>query len=69
MKDDHSPTQSQSGHPNGLTCIHQPIHCAATRDTTSDEIERLQVEAFLQTLAEIAMSIARRQLNRNTKRD
>jgi hypothetical protein len=59
----------ESGPPNGLTCIHTRIHCAATHDTTSDEIKQLQVEAFLKTLAEIAMSIARRQLNRDTKRD
>jgi hypothetical protein len=67
MEEDHSPITPQSGPPNGLTCIHQPIHCAATRDTTSDEIKQLQVETFLKTLAEIAMAVARRQLNRNTK--
>ena len=41
---------------NALTGIHTRIHCAAT----TDEVEQAQVEAFLETLAEVAMSIAKR---------
>ena len=54
---------------NGLTCIPPRIHWAATEDATSDEIRRLQIEAFLQTLAEIALAIAKRTPNRNAKED
>ena len=58
--------------PDALTSIHPRIHCAATEDTpqrVESELERLQIENFLKTLAEIAIAIASRNLNRNTKQD
>ena len=45
-----------------LTCIHQRIHYTATPDTTDghDELDQIQIDHFLNTLAEIALSVARR---------
>ena len=45
-----------------LTCIHQRIHCPATTDTTEEinELEEIQIAAFLNTLAEVALSVAKR---------
>ena len=50
----------------GLTSIHGRIHCAATSDSGDfndeyDELDHIQVEHFLQTLARIALSVAARQ--------
>ena len=46
----------------GLTPIHQRIHCAATPDTIADvdELDIIAVDNFLDTLAEVALAIARR---------
>ncbi len=40
----------------GLTPIHLRIHCAAT----PDKVEEAQVEAFVNTLAEVALAVAKR---------
>ena len=54
--------------PKALTRIHRRIHCVATQavETPSpdEELEALQVETFLDVLAEIAMNIAKREQNR-----
>ncbi len=46
----------------GLTPIHSRIHCAATDDTSGndDELEGIAIDHLLDTLAEIALAIARR---------
>ena len=53
-----------SGLENGLTPIHQRIHCAATTDTTKpdneNELDQIAIDHFLDTLAEVAMAIIRR---------
>lgn len=49
------------GGPNALTCIHRRIHCAATPDA-SVELERIELEAFLEALAEVAMAVSKRKL-------
>ncbi len=51
---------------NGLTPIHSRIHCAATTEGGDfndeyDELEQIQVDHFLHTLAKIAMAVAARQ--------
>ena len=47
--------------PTGLTSIHRRIHCAATRDTDdNDELDRIAIDNFLQTLTDVALSIAKR---------
>ncbi len=45
-----------------LTCIHRRIHCVATPDTTEDEdeLDRIQIDNFLNTLAEVALPAAHR---------
>ena len=42
--------------------MHQRIHCGATQDTTeaADELDRIAIDDFLQTLGEVALSVARR---------
>ena len=58
---------SECGSCKGLTCIHRRIHCAATQGTTNgdNELEKIQIDYFVSTLAEVALAIARRkdQLN------
>ena len=59
------PNKSDLG--NGLTPIHPRIHCAATKDSggddQNDDLERLQVEHFLNTLAQIALAVAARSVD------
>ena len=52
----------ESGLENGLTPIHRRIHCAATDDIagTGNELEVIDIENFLDTIAEIAMAAVRR---------
>ena len=50
---------------NALTCIHGRIHCVAIRDTGDinrhDELDHIDIENFITTLAEVVVSIARRE--------
>ena len=48
---------------DALTCIHGPIHCAAADvpDVGEDDLQQIDVRSFIDTLAEIALAIARRQ--------
>ena len=58
------PFKSENDSPEGLTCIHTRIHCAATPDTPEDgysEADMIIVKNFLNTLAEIALAVAARQ--------
>ena len=57
------PFKSESDAPEGLTCIHARIHCAATQDTDAPqytETERVIIDNFLNTLAEVAIAVATR---------
>ncbi len=47
---------------NGLTPIHRRIHCAARPDSVDggNELDQIDIDNFLDTLAEVAMAIARR---------
>ena len=47
---------------SGLTPIHSRIHCAATPDThgLASELDDVAIENFLDTVAEVALAIARR---------
>ena len=48
--------------PAALTRIHAGIHCVATDDLEGmSEMDRRAVEHFLETLADVAVAIARRQ--------
>ena len=48
----------------GLTPIPPRIHCVATPDGGGypSEAEEIMVEAFIETLAEVAMAVAKRRL-------
>ena len=49
---------------NGLTCIPQRIHWPATHisgGSNTHELDRIAVEAFLDALADVAISIAARE--------
>ena len=58
----------ESGSVNGLTPIHQRIHCAATPVTIADanELDVIAREIFIDTLAEVALAIARRKIELET---
>ncbi len=48
--------------PTALTSIRRGIHCAATTDATDveDELRENEIQHFLDTLAEVALAVARR---------
>ena len=48
--------------PEALTCIGQPIHCAATPEEPSgqNEQDEMDITNFLNVLAEVALAVARR---------
>ncbi len=59
--------QTKSDGKKALTCIHRGIHCAATPNQleAEDELDRIAIENFLDTLAEVALAIASRDLARD----
>ena len=64
MSPEHT-SREESGPANGLTCIHRRIHCAATTDsegTGADEVEQIQINHFLETLADIALAVVARRV-------
>ena len=57
---------------NGLTCIHASIHCPATQDQCEaeyDELDRIAIDKFLDTIAQIAISVATRRTAENQQED
>ena len=56
--------KEESGAEKALTPIHRRIHCGATTDTmqpeNENELDNIAVDHFLDTLAEVALSVARR---------
>ncbi len=64
--------RSETASSTGLTCIHDRIQCCATRDTNAPEYteaERVIVDQFLNTLAEIALAVAARNAKRQDDQD
>ena len=57
-----TPINHSDGDSQGLTCIPRRIHCGATPDTDEEytEAERVMVDNFLNTLAEVAIAAATR---------
>ena len=51
--------------PDGLTCIRPRIHCVATPDTGDlegyAELDRIDIDNLINTLAEVVVSVARRE--------
>ena len=55
--------EPESNVPDALTGIHGRIHCAATQqDGTPSETDRIQINHFLDVLADVVLSIAKRRL-------
>ncbi len=56
------PSANESGGINGLTPIHRRIHCVATSGTpdTDDELDIFDIDNLIDTLADVALAIARR---------
>ncbi len=66
------PISGPDGDSQGLTPIHARIHCAATPDTDFPEYteaERVMVDNFLNTLAEIALAVATRNAKTQHEQD
>ena len=64
--------RSETASSTGLTCIHDRIQCCATQDTNAPEYteaERVIVDHFLNTLAEIALAVAARNAERRDDQD
>jgi hypothetical protein len=60
---------ADDGHPEGLTCIPPCIHCAATPDTDQveeSEMDRIAIDHFLDTLAEVALAVSARRAARRS---
>ena len=58
------PRNVENSAPNGLTGIPTRIHCPATQASGRseyDELDRIQVGSFLDTLADVALAIAARE--------
>ena len=62
------PIRGRNGTHDGLIPIHPRIHYTATPDTDDregdDELDRIDIENFLSILAEVAISVARREQQR-----
>ena len=60
--DNQSLLPEEGGADKALTSIHRRIHWPATPDTTEseNELDQITIDHFLETLAEIAIAIARR---------
>ena len=57
--------EPRSGVPHALTGIHKRMHCAATPDASEHdedetELDRIAIDNLWDTLAEVAVAIARR---------
>ena len=64
--------QPQFAAPNGLTGIPQRIHWPATQDCDGseiDELDRINIDNFLDTLAQIAISIASTETSKKQDED
>ena len=54
---------AESGEQNPLTCIHRRIHCTDTEaEGQLSEQDKIIVGVFLDTLSEVALAVASRQL-------
>ncbi len=61
---DHFSGDSESGRQNPLTCIRDAYTLASPQEVDANEVDRLMVKYFLDTLAEVALSVASRKVGR-----
>lgn len=57
---------------DGLTGIPERIHCTATRDSGGsevDELDRIDIENFLDAFAQVALSVAARRASKGQDED
>ena len=60
---DYPPEVAQNDRQNPLTCIPLRIHCTPTEaEGEVSEQDRIMINAFLNTLSEVALSVASRRL-------
>ena len=68
----HEPSSEEFFSENGLTPIPYRIHWAATQDSGGselDELDRIAIENFLDTLADIAIRVASRRAAEHEVKD
>ena len=59
-----TPVHPRKRPPEGLTSIHARIHYTATPDAAIEgleELDQIDIDNFISTLAEVAVSVARRE--------
>ena len=59
----------ENGPVDELTSIHGRIHCPDTNEAHDDdnELDRIAIDNFLDTLAEIALSVVRRRMEEHSE--
>jgi len=62
------PKNPENHHQNALTSIHDAYTLAATHEEDEGEVNEIAVKHFLQTLAEVALAVASRKIERETSR-
>ena len=70
--DDDFPLKASTSASTGLTCIHPRIHCSATPtdvEDEHDELDRIAIEHFLDTLAQVALAVAARGIEEDQGRN
>ena len=67
----HSHEIGENGRQNPLTCIPRSIHCVDTEAAQNrfDEVDKIMVQEFLNTLAEVALAVASRTIDQNSGGD
>jgi hypothetical protein len=56
--------ESDESQDTALTSIHRTYTLAATNEPVTSEVDRVTVRYFMETLAEIALSVASRKVSR-----
>ena len=59
----HPAESTRSGRQNPLTRIRDAYTLASPQETNANEVDRLMVKHFLDTLAEVALSVASRRVS------
>ena len=59
---DHFSGDSESGRQKPLTCIRGAYTLASPEETNANEVDGLMIKQFLDTMAEVALSVASREV-------